>query len=118
MLPRHEIVYANGFATESFYPGASAVAWLSPSAQLSLLAQFPGFDLQSLAPAYGNPIMPFCKSRDLPNRRSDLQVEPVPSADPLYAARQRPTAPAHTPPLGPHAQPAGFEHAPRRIPAP
>ena len=86
MLPRHEIVYANGFATESFYPGASAVAWLSPCAQLSLLAQFPGFDLQSRAAAYGNPIIPFCKSRDLPNRLSDLQVVRVPVADHLCAA--------------------------------
>ncbi|WP_425435155.1 Hint domain-containing protein [Litoreibacter ascidiaceicola] len=32
LLPRHEIIYANGVATESFYPGPQSIQTLAPSA--------------------------------------------------------------------------------------
>ncbi|THH38866.1 Hint domain-containing protein [Aliishimia ponticola] len=66
MLPHHEIVFANGVATESFYPGPQSVASLAPLARLSLLARFPSAKPQDLAVAYGAPVVPYARRRDLP----------------------------------------------------
>lgn len=83
MLPCHEVVFANGVATESFYPGAWAIETVAPHSQLSLLAQFSGYDLQEISDAYGDPKFPYAKSRDLGYRLST--VYPVTVDNPSYS---------------------------------
>ena len=75
MLPAHGIVYANGVATESFYPGPRSIESLSQVSRLSLLAHFPGLGLDEIAAAYGPPAVPYTKLRDLPDEISALRPE-------------------------------------------
>ncbi len=77
LLPRHEVVIAEGLAVESFYPGPWALETLSPVARLSLLAQFPGNDLRTIGSAYGPPTAPYARSRDLPARLAALSARAV-----------------------------------------
>nr|WP_263618606.1 Hint domain-containing protein [Seohaeicola saemankumensis] len=51
MLDRHEVVYANGVATESFYPGDTAIGALSDPARAEMFDLFP--DLRSHAGSFG-----------------------------------------------------------------
>jgi hypothetical protein len=44
MLPRHEIIFANGLAVESFYPGPYSIGVLSPLQRLQVIASMPHFD--------------------------------------------------------------------------
>lgn len=75
LLPKHEIVFANGVATESFYPGAWGVETLAPRSKLSLLTHFSGCDFRMMAAAYGPPKVPYAKGRDLGKRLADLRPE-------------------------------------------
>ncbi|MEO1681152.1 MAG: Hint domain-containing protein [Pseudomonadota bacterium] len=77
LLPHHEIVYGNGLAMESFYPGPWAVATLVPASRLSLLARFPGRNAGALADAYGSPIVPYARRRDLPRHLRDVSLARV-----------------------------------------
>ncbi len=73
LLPRHEAVFANGLATEAFYPGARAVEALAPQARLSLLAQFPSCDLNNPKAVYGPPKFPYLRSGSLGGRLDDVR---------------------------------------------
>lgn len=52
MLDRHEVVYANGVPTESFFPGDCALAALSDPCREEMFALFP--DLRSHAGMFGD----------------------------------------------------------------
>lgn len=52
MLDRHEVIYANGAATESFFPGDNALAALSDPARDEMFALFP--DLRSHTGGFGD----------------------------------------------------------------
>ena len=51
MLPQHEIVFANGVATESFHPASAALATMAPDDQDRLFDRLP--DVRGNADAYG-----------------------------------------------------------------
>lgn len=51
MLPRHEIVFANGVATESFHPSSAALATMAQDDQDRLFARLP--DIRGDTDAYG-----------------------------------------------------------------
>ena len=59
----HQIIFANGCPTESFYPGPLAIASLSPGARQRLIAHFP--DLGQRGPPLWTPARPYMKRRDL-----------------------------------------------------
>ena len=71
------IVYANGIATETFYPGPWAIETLASHSKLSLLAQFPGYDLHEIAAVYGPPNAPYAKKRDLAKQLAALSFEKI-----------------------------------------
>lgn len=70
LLPRHDIIFSNGLATESFYPGPRSVSTLSSSAILSLIAQLPSLAVEGVAKCYGEPALPYARFRDLPKKIS------------------------------------------------
>ena len=72
LLPNHETVYANGLATESFYPGPSAIKCLTPISRMSLLAQFPEWDENDIASTYSRPAFPYARRSDLPKHLSGV----------------------------------------------
>ncbi|WP_338550347.1 Hint domain-containing protein [Roseovarius phycicola] len=79
MLPNHEVVFANGLATESFYPGEWAIVTLAPISKRLLLALFPGYNSSEIADAYGSPKFPYAKRRDLPTQLVSVCPENIES---------------------------------------
>ena len=68
---RHEIVFAEGVASESFYPGPTALRMLSPAGRSEFLNLIPGLkapdalhDTQTTEAIYGKPARPFVKLSD------------------------------------------------------
>ncbi|WP_139210042.1 Hint domain-containing protein [Palleronia pelagia] len=65
MLAKHQILFAEGVPSESFYPGPTAVKMMSPRARDSLFETFP--ELQhaktktEVAEIYGKPAYPYSK---------------------------------------------------------
>ncbi len=51
LLPRHQILWANGVETESFHPASAALSTLGEADRLRLLAQFPSMEAEP--EAYG-----------------------------------------------------------------
>ncbi|MEM7190414.1 MAG: Hint domain-containing protein [Pseudomonadota bacterium] len=64
LLERHGVMFANGLAVESFYPGRYAQSLLDPGDRIRLLAQFPGI-ADDPERAYGNPARPVLKRREV-----------------------------------------------------
>ncbi len=56
MFDRHQIVFSEGIATESFFPGAVGLAGLDLAARREMLAIFP--QLATDIAAYGPPVLP------------------------------------------------------------
>ena len=74
ILERHEIVFSNGIASESFFPGPLAMASLTPDVRQSMCEAFP--ELRNLPgptnkrPAPWDSARPYVKRRDIPGRFS------------------------------------------------
>ena len=70
MFDAHQIVFANGAPTESFYPGTMALAALSDPARDELRAIFPDVFKRPAGQVFGATVRAFAKPRDLmPGRR-------------------------------------------------
>jgi hypothetical protein len=52
MLDQHEVIYANGAATESFFPGDEALSALNPEGRDEMFDLFP--ELRSHLGAFGD----------------------------------------------------------------
>ncbi len=74
LLPRHEILFANGVAAESLYPGQKAVEGLSAHARLSLLALFPRLAIDGVESCYGLPALPYARRNALPCSEADVSA--------------------------------------------
>ncbi|MFP4451018.1 MAG: hypothetical protein ACLFP0_08840, partial [Rhodosalinus sp.] len=59
LLPRHDLLLAEGIAAESFYPGPEALAALSPADRAALAAALPGGPA-----AYGAPARPLVRRHE------------------------------------------------------
>lgn len=59
LLPRHDLLLAEGIAAESFYPGPEALAALAPSDRAALAAALPGGPA-----AYGAPARPLVRRHE------------------------------------------------------
>lgn len=78
LFESHQIVFANGTPTESFYPGPQAMASLQPSAAQHVLSLVSGLDRVGVHCAYGQTARPFMAKRHVQKiwiNRTDL-VEP------------------------------------------
>lgn len=71
LLPRHEIIFANGVPTESFYPGAQGLRALPPAQCRAILAAIPGFTGGSVERAYGP------RARQVLRRRELIDLLPL-----------------------------------------
>jgi hypothetical protein len=72
LLDRHEIVYANGIASESFYPGPWGLRTLGTAALRGILAAVPQLQHSTVEVAYGPTVVPFSRFQDLPKRVDQL----------------------------------------------
>ncbi len=66
MFDAHQIVFANGAPSESFYPGAMALAALSDPARDELRLLFPDLFTESVETVFGAKARPFSRGRSLP----------------------------------------------------
>lgn len=62
----HQIIFANGAATESFYPGPQAMLGLAADLRSELAALFPGLEPTRAEVSYGKHARPVARFRDLP----------------------------------------------------
>ena len=74
MFDAHQIVFANGAPTESFYPGTMALAALSDPARDELRAIFPDVFKRPAGQVFGATVRRFARPRDLPQRLSVLRA--------------------------------------------
>jgi Ca2+-binding RTX toxin-like protein len=84
---QHEIVFAEGIASESFYPGPTALRMLSPAGRADFLNLIPGLDtpgalsdIKVTEAVYGKTARPFVKPGD-PN--TDQLIPPTFAVDAL-----------------------------------
>jgi Ca2+-binding RTX toxin-like protein len=73
VFDRHQVVFSNGLATESFYPGARALAGLAPDAREEFARLFPDIAARGL-PAYGPSARPYLRRPDLPRHLAALRL--------------------------------------------
>ena len=75
MFDEHQIIYANGAASESFYPGDNALKMFTLHVLHELRALFPDLGRKSVKQAYGPTARPFFKRRKV---LSDVDLRPNP----------------------------------------
>jgi hypothetical protein len=68
----HQILFANGAATESFYPGPQAIEGLALQARTELGALFPDLVPAKAETTYGRPVRSVARYRDLPRHLGAL----------------------------------------------
>lgn len=68
----HQIIFANGTATKSFYPGPQAIEGLALQARTELGALFPDLVPAKAETTYGRPVRPVARYRDLPGHLGAL----------------------------------------------
>ncbi|MBT8410505.1 MAG: Hint domain-containing protein, partial [Octadecabacter sp.] len=74
MFDAHQIIFANGAATESFYPGPMALKALSQPAKDEQLAIFPELFQQSAEAIYGDRVRTFARFKQLPEHQVELRA--------------------------------------------
>lgn len=89
MFDQHQIVFANGAASESFYPGKFALAAVTPAARREIFALFPRLDVSEAQATYGASAREFAPRNDLPRHLRDLK---------RHSHRHRAADPITTPP--------------------
>jgi hypothetical protein len=67
MFEAHQIVFAAGTASESFFPGPQAIGALAPEARAEMLTLFPGLKTGRPFAEYGLHARDFARFRDLPD---------------------------------------------------
>ena len=86
LLPRHEVIFANGLASESFYPGPEALKALGRVGQAKVEKLVPALATKSVEEAYGPLARPVAKLRDLDDEWNpvvmiDLDAIEIPETD-------------------------------------
>lgn len=74
LFAEHQVIYSNGIATESFYPGDIAINSLSPSSRRELEALLPDFGRLAATVYYGDTARPVARFRELPEDLRELSV--------------------------------------------
>lgn len=72
LFETHQIVFANGAPTESFYPGPQALIALNGSARDEVLGLFPELESYSTARSYGVHVRPVSPKFSLPRKLREL----------------------------------------------
>jgi hypothetical protein len=74
MFDAHQIVFANGAPSESFYPGPMALAALSGPARAELRLIFPDLFKGPTDAVFGAKVRDFSRARDLPDDARALRA--------------------------------------------
>jgi len=73
LFEEHQVVFANGMACESLYPGPQGYGALSPAARAELATLFPDLGRVDVRFAYGQTARSYAKRRDLPQHLQQLR---------------------------------------------
>ncbi len=94
MFDAHQIIFGNGVASESFYPGTSALEMLAPAARATMMAAFPALAAAEgpaqVAPLYGptaRPILDRAACAEIDFKRRETR-QPVAKGGVQAAARR------------------------------
>lgn len=90
MFERHQILFANGAAAESFYPGPQAIASLSVQARRALARIRPEILSHRGHEAYGPPARPYAHKSDVPPHQQFFARCRVPHPAPSRAIKSLP----------------------------
>ena len=71
LFEEHQVIFANGAPSESFFPGVEAFKMLAPAAKAEMQALFPDL-LHAPAKTYGATARPFVPFRQLPDHLFEL----------------------------------------------
>ncbi|MEY8882386.1 Hint domain-containing protein [Donghicola sp. XS_ASV15] len=74
MFSEHQVIFGNGIASESFYPGKWGLSGLAPACRREILHLFPDLKLMEAPQAYGTTAMPFARFKELPQSLYDLSL--------------------------------------------
>ena len=74
MFEKHQIIYGNGIASESFYPGPWGLTALERESVFEVLRLFPELGRLGAETGYGQTARPVAKFRDLPESISDMAL--------------------------------------------
>jgi Ca2+-binding RTX toxin-like protein len=75
LFESHQIVFSNGLASESFYPGPWGLRTLDPQPLLELLRLFPDLATQGAKTTFGPTARDFARFRELPGHMADIRAE-------------------------------------------
>lgn len=73
LFEEHQVVFANGMACESLYPGPQGYGALSPAARAELATLFPDLGRVDVRFAYGQTARSYAKRSDLPQHLQQLR---------------------------------------------
>ena len=74
MFEKHQIIYGNGIASESFYPGPWGLTALDRESVFEVLRLFPEISRLGAEMGYGQTARPVAKFRDLPESIRDMSL--------------------------------------------
>jgi Ca2+-binding RTX toxin-like protein len=75
MFEEHQVIFGNGIASESFYPGKWGLSSLAAPCRREILQLFPELAGTDVARAYGETAMPFARFKELPDHVYDLSLQ-------------------------------------------
>ncbi len=74
LFDAHQVVFSNGVASESFYPGPWGLKALTPDVQLELLQLWPDLGQAPAMDVYGATARPVAKFKELPPQQRQVQL--------------------------------------------
>ncbi|OSQ42661.1 Hint domain-containing protein [Marivita geojedonensis] len=80
MFENHQIIFSNGFPSESFFPGRFAMQALDQDVRTELLSLFPGLEEFEAEHSYGSTARAFTRFKDLPEHLKALKRCDAPSS--------------------------------------
>jgi len=90
MFDGHQILFANGAPSESFFPGHLALAALHQEARDEIFTLFPDLRHVQAGRAYGEPVRGFAGRQDLPAHLKGLRIRAGRTVSPSLFARGLP----------------------------
>lgn len=75
MFEKHQVVYSNGIASESFYPGPWGMSALNFESIREVVSLFPDLGRLKVEDAYGPSARPVARFSDLPDVIRDLELD-------------------------------------------
>jgi hypothetical protein len=90
MFDDHQILFANGAPSESFFPGHLALAALHQEARDEIFTLFPDLRHVQAGRAYGEPVRGFAGRQDLPAHLKGLRIRAGRTVSPSLFARGLP----------------------------